>query len=452
MFAFILQIISCFINNKLIKVLIFSDLKQFHTICIYYNTTLSLRMLLLFEFTLPGIEQEINIKINRFEKKDGTPVYRTNIYLGVDVLTRKQVRTTATGRTRKICEMKAKQAIDTFINNGRTTARKKGNFKTFSDLTDNWFKSYKLTVKAHSIRVMDNFLKVYILPSLGQYQPDKISSILVQEIVNEWASNANTSKIINGKREKGKCKDYKLLLNIINRIFDYAIRLGELDMNPAKRVIAPKLKVKTVKKLKYFDNKELKQFLVYLDTLETTVDNQLQSTLYHFLLATGLRIGEALSLNWSDFDFDQQSVRISKTLLYSGKIQENTKTKESNRTILIDKTTLKILLKWKKVQKNKKVSISEKLVFSYNNEMKKYPSFINQLKKHFKAANLHDIGFHGFRHTHTSLLINNDVNPKELQKRLGHANYSTTMDIYAHLYQNKDSEIVEKYERILRVL
>lgn len=409
-------------------------------------------MLLLFEFTLPEIEQEINMKINRFEKKDGTPVYRTNVYLGVDVLTGKQVRTTATGRTRKICEMKAKQAIDTFINNGRTTARKKGNFKTFGDLTNSWFNSYKLTVKAHSIRVMNNFLKIYILPSLGQYQPDKISSILVQEIVNEWASNANTSKIINGKREKGKCKDYKLLLNIISRIFDYAIRLGELDMNPAKRIIAPKLKIRSVKKIKYFDNNELKHFLLYLDNLEPSIDNQLHSILYHFLLATGLGIGEALALNWSDLDFDQQSVRVFKTLLYNGKIQESPKTKESNRMILLDKTTLKILLNWKKVQENKKVSVSEKLVFSYNDRMKKYPSFINQLKKHFKAANLPDIGFHGFRHTHTSLLINNDVNPKELQKRLGHANYSTTMDIYAHLYQDKDAEIAEKYESILRVL
>ena len=162
---------------------------------------------------------------------------------------------------------------------------------------------------------MNNFLKVYILPRIGQYQPDKISSILVQEIVNEWANNANTSKIINGKREKGKCKDYKLLLNIIKRIFDYAIRLGELEVNPTKRVSAPKLKVKTVKEIKHLDNRELKRFLLYLDTLEPSIDNQLPSTLYHFLLATGLRIGEALALNWSDFDFDQQSVTVSKTLL-----------------------------------------------------------------------------------------------------------------------------------------
>lgn len=112
-------------------------------------------------------------------------MYRTNVYLGVDVLTGKQVRTTTTGRTRKMCEMKARQAIDNFINNGRTTARKKRNFKTFSALTDSWFNNYKLTVKPHTIVTVHNYLKVYILPCLGQYQPDKIIPILIQEIVNE---------------------------------------------------------------------------------------------------------------------------------------------------------------------------------------------------------------------------------------------------------------------------
>ncbi len=280
--------------------------------------------------------------------------------------------------------MKAEQAIDNFITNGRTTGRKKVNFKTFSALTDSWFKSYKLTVKAHSFRVMNNFLKVYILPSLGQYLPNKISSILVQELVNKWTNNANTSKIINGKREKVKCRDYKLLLNIISRIFDYTIWLGEPDMNPAKRVIAPKLRTRTNRQIKHFDNKELKQFLFYLDNLESSVHNQLHSTLYHFLLASRLRIGEALALNWLDLNFDQQSVRISKTLLYNGKIQDNPKTKESYRIIRLDKSTLKVLLKWKKVQETKEVSASEKLVFSYNNGMKKYPSFINQLKNILK--------------------------------------------------------------------
>jgi hypothetical protein len=53
-----------------------------------------------------------------------------------------------------------------------------------------------MTVKTHNIRVMNNFFKVCILPSLGQYQTEKIYSTLLQETINQWANNANTSKII----------------------------------------------------------------------------------------------------------------------------------------------------------------------------------------------------------------------------------------------------------------
>ena len=51
-------------------------------------------------------------------------------------------------------------------------------------------------------------------------------------------------------------------------------------------------------KIKYFDNGELKKFLKYLDNLETTAENQRIATLYKLLLATGLRVGEALALKF----------------------------------------------------------------------------------------------------------------------------------------------------------
>lgn len=231
------------------------------------------------------------MKINKIEKKDGTFVYRTNVYLGVDSLTGKQVRTTATDKTRKLCELKAKQAINNFIKNGSTIAREKTDFETFEDLALDWFESYKLTVKENSIRVAKNYLNVYILPELGSYRVDKITSILLQTIINKWAKNANTSKIVNGKRERGKCKDYKLLLNIIKRIIDYGIQLGAVTSNLATQVIPPKLKTRVSKKIKYLDNEELRQFLIYLDKLENTIDNKMRSTLYRFLLATSLMVG-----------------------------------------------------------------------------------------------------------------------------------------------------------------
>ncbi len=392
------------------------------------------------------------MKINKIEKKDGTFVYRTNVYLGVDSLTGKQVRTTATGRTRKMCEMKANQAINNFIKNGSTVARQKVDFDNFKSLAESWFDNYKLTVKLHSIRATQNFLKVYILPALGSYKLNKISSIMLQEIVNVWAKNANTAKIINGKREKGKCKDYKLILNTIKRIFDYALQLGIVDTNPATKVIPPKLKNRTVKTIKYFDNNELKRFLNYLNTLELTVNNQLNVTLYNFLLATGLRVGEALALNWSHIDFINNTVRVSKTLLQNGTLQNTPKTRESNRLISLDTHTLSLLKKLKLRQSKDILSLVDVKVFSCFGISYSYTNEKLILKKHFKNADVPDIGFHGFRHTHASLLMNNDVNPKEIQARLGHADYSITMNTYSHLSENKEKDTAEKFGEILKAL
>ena len=111
-----------------------------------------------------GKEKIMNIK--EYIKKDGTKVYRANVYIGVDVLTGKQVRTSVTAKSKKMCETKAHQVINDFINNGQTIARKKVSFDNFESLALNWFESYKLTVKANSIRIVNNNLKVYILLSL----------------------------------------------------------------------------------------------------------------------------------------------------------------------------------------------------------------------------------------------------------------------------------------------
>jgi integrase len=396
---------------------------------------------------------DTNMNIKEITKKDGTIAYRASVYLGVDSLTGKQVRTTATAKTRKQCEIKANQAINKFNKNGCTVAREKVVFKDFEELALSWFESYKLTVKENSIRVAENFLSVYLLPSIGSYKLDKINTVLLQGIINKWARNANTATIINGRREKGKCKDYKLLLNFITRILDYGIQLGAMDSNPAKQVIPPKLKVRTSQKIKYFENDELKKFLKYLDNLETTAENQRIATLYKLLLATGLRVGEALALNWSDIDFKDNYINVSKTIVQkSRRIQNTPKTKESGRVIFLDDNTVHILKEWKRTQQNGVISFHDELVFSYNKISRTYACERKKLIQHFKKAGVPNIGFHGFRHTHASLLMNNDVNPKEIQHRLGHSDYGVTMNTYSHLAKHKEKDTAEKFGNILKAL
>jgi len=409
---------------------------------------------------LPDIStkwKEKNImNIKEYTKKDGTKVYRTNVYLGVDSLTGKQVRTSVTAKSRKMCETKAHQAINDFISNGSTIAREKVVFDNFEDLALSWFESYKLTVKANSIRVANNYLKSYLLPELGSYRVDRITPMLLQTIVNKWAENANTAEIVNGRREKGKCKDYKLLLNLIKRIMTYGMQLGALVDNPANQVISPKLKTRTNTKIKYLDNEELKQFLNYLDELDSTTDNQMRATLYRFLLATGLRIGEALALNWSDIDFIDKSVSVNKTIVQTvdkkERIQDSPKTVESDRIVTLDSSTISLLKEWKKCQNSNVITLNDSLIFSCNEHTYTYASEVLRLKTHFKRAGVPNIGFHGFRHTHASLLMNNDVNPKEIQKRLGHTKIATTLDTYSHLAKSKEKETAEKFSSILKAL
>ena len=396
------------------------------------------------------------MNIKEYTKKDGTKVYRTNVYLGVDSLTGKQVRTSVSAKSKKMCETKARQAINNFINNGSTIARKKVIFDNFEALALSWFESYKLTVKANSIRVANNYLKSYLLPELGSYRIDRITPTLLQEIVNKWAENANTSEIINGRREKGKCKDYKLLLNIIKRILSYGMQLGSISSNPALQVIPPKLKTRTSKKIKHFNNEELKHFLAYLDTLENTIDNRMRVTLYRLLLSTGLRVGEALALSWSDVDFSAGYITVNKTIVQTidkrERIQDSPKTVESDRLVTLDSSTISLLKEWKKCQSSNVINLNDSLIFSYSEHIYAYANESRQLISHFAKAGVPNIGFHGFRHTHASLLMNNDVNPKEIQKRLGHADYSITMNTYSHLAKSKEKETAEKFSSILKAL
>ncbi|WP_153055321.1 tyrosine-type recombinase/integrase, partial [Streptococcus suis] len=62
---------------------------------------------------------------------------------------------------------------------------------------------------------------------------------------------------------------------------------------------------------------------------------------------------------------------------------------------------------------------------------------------------LPNIGFHGFRHTHASLLLNSGIPYKELQHRLGHSRISMTMDIYSHLSKENAKNAVAFYEKAL---
>ena len=388
------------------------------------------------------------MQIKQITKKDGSIVYRANIYLGVDKVTGKDVKTSITGRTKKEVKQKTKEAEIAFLQNGSTRFQA-SNITTYKELASLWWESYKHTVKPNTQLNVRRLLDNHILPLFGSYKLDKLTTPLIQNVVNKLADKTN-------KGEEGAFLYYDSLHALNKRILQYGVVMQAIPFNPAREVILPRNTQKAKReKVKHFDNQELKKFLDYIDSLNLNKFRYYyENTLYKFLLATGCRINEALALSWSDIDLDNAVVHITKTLNYKQETN-SPKSKTSLRDIDIDQATVSMLKQYRLRQTKEawKVGKSESVVFSdFIHEYPNNRTLQTRLRTHFKRAKVTNIGFHGFRHTHASLLLNSGIPYKELQHRLGHSTLSMTMDIYSHLSKENAKKAVSFYETALKSL
>ena len=388
------------------------------------------------------------MKITEVKKKNGATVYRASVYLGVDQVTGKKVKTKVTGRTQKEVKQKAKQEKIAFQQDGFTRFQATS-IASYQELAELWWESYKYTVKPNTQDNVKKLLDNHVLPLFGIYKFDKLTTPLIQSIVNKLADKTN-------KGEPGAYLHYDKIHALNKRILQYGVTMQAISSNPARDVVLPRNTQKAKrKKVKHFENQDLKKFLDYLEGLDQAkYRNLYEATLYKFLLATGCRINEALALSWSDIDLENATISITKTLNHLGQIN-SPKSKASYRDIDIDQGTIIMLKAYqlRQIQEAWKLGRTETVVFS--DFIHDYPSnktLGNRLKTRFKHAGVPNIGFHGFRHTHASLLLNSGIPYKELQYRLGHSTLSMTMDIYSHLSKENAKKAVSFYETALKAL
>ena len=383
----------------------------------------------------------MTMNITEYKKKNGTTVYRASVYLGVDKLTGKKARTTVTANTKKGVKIKAREAVNAFAANGYSV-KEKPTITTYSELVALWWESYKNTIKPNSQQTMEGIVRIHILPVFGDYKLDKLTTPIIQQQVNKWADKAN-------KGEKGAYANYSFLNNINRRILQYGVTMQAIQHNPARDVIIPRKQQNKEHKVKFFSNQELKQFLGYLDNLDlSSYENLFDYVLYKTLLASGCRIGEDLALEWSDIDLKKGIISISKTL---NRYQEtNTpKSKAGLREVDIDTATVSLLKEYKKRQQIQawQLGRSVSIVFTPFTTKYAYACLLRKrLQSHFKAAGVPDISFHGFRHTHATIMLYAGIEAKDLQYRLGHSNISMTLNTYVHATKEGAKKAVSIFE------
>lgn len=384
-----------------------------------------------------------------------------SVYLGLDIKTGKPVKTTVTAKTLRSLDRKIIQAKIDWEESG-STRKETFSIATLSDLAEMWFSNYETWVSSdNTLNRVRNYLDTYILPKFGHYQPDKITSSDIQKWINELAQKSKESVDAGNKRaKKGSAKDFGAIAHKLREIFNFGITHFELKYNPVQSIKIPPKPKSNQKRIMVLHDGDLTIWLNFVDTLPNTRANRRFKVICDSLLASGMRINELLALTIYDLDFESSEILVTKTLVWKnanpklglkGKVvcKNTPKSDSGNRKIAVPYQIIEQLQNFHDEMNLyfKKNGLSKsKLIFPtiYGNYMCDRNERAT-LKRRLQEVDLPDYGFHLFRHTHASMMLNAGMNWKELQVRMGHKSIKTTMDIYAELAPKNQTQAVDIY-------
>lgn len=227
--------------------------------------------------------------------------------------------------------------------------------------------------------------------------------------------------------------------NLISTVLDQAVKEGLVPFNVADRTMKPKAEKPEVR---YFQPEEISAIR---DALES--EHIKWKTITHLLLITGARRGEILALKWECVDFSRNQIHICNSVSYRPDVGirvESPKTETSVRFVVLPAETMQLLRQYRAWQSAERLRLGEYyqdqgLVFSQDNGQPMHPDSVKRWLNKFSARHdLPHIHPHSFRHTMASMLYFNGVDSVSISKRLGHAQVSTTANIYAHVMEEAD--------------
>lgn len=223
-------------------------------------------------------------------------------------------------------------------------------------------------------------------------------------------------------------KTIRHALSFLSSCLNDAVDNDLIPANPALRIKAPKQRTKVNRNV---SDADLKRAI-------TVAKDHPYGWLFRFALASGLRRGELLALDWGDIDFAAGTVKVSKSIVVVGNTPfvSTPKTASSNR-----KVTLPAAI----IQEAKKLKGGDgDHIPVFKNQIGDRMSLASAstgIKALLTDANLGDQTMHSLRHTHASQLISSGCPLPAIAQRMGHTDIKTTLGIYAHAANSEDAKL-----------
>lgn len=293
---------------------------------------------------------------------------------------------------------------------------------TVSEMLDTWMKDHvRASLAPKTYLFYENYVEVYLKPNLGHY---KVKDIRANNIIAFYKSLEDSGKT---KGVIGKCHV------ALRSAFYQAYKWDLIDNKIMDKVSKPKSDPVTHD---FWEYEDIQKGLLYFKghPIEFHVN---------MALNLGLRQGEVCALKESDIDFKAKVLKVSRAIQIVNKevVVKVPKTQSSNRELPLSDSIVKLLkqrIKW----------IKENQLYAgpaYNNEWNGYLS-VDELgnilcdqrvsgyfRRAIKKSDLKKITFHDLRHSCASYLLSCGVSLKDIQEILGHSDFSTTANIYAHV-------------------
>ena len=173
--------------------------------------------------------------------------------------------------------------------------------------------------------------------------------------------------------------------------------------------------------------------------------------MFYFAALCGLRRQEIVGLKWEDIDFDNQcfTVRRATSLVKgAGTVAKETKTEKSRRKLYLHELLRNALLTWRNEQNALKNKMGDKwhddnwIFTQYDGRIMNLHTPTNWWKEFVVANDITPITFHGLRHTAATYMIKNNVPISTVSGVLGHANVTTTLNIYTHVIEDTKEDAI----------
>ena len=336
--------------------------------------------------------------------------------------------------------------------------RKSSSQRTLADYAAEWLGARANSALSETTRDTDRtVVEAWILPHVGHValaELEEDPTHLDRLYATLRAGGGRGGRPLRGKSVKNAhCT--------LSRALGDAVRRGYLSSNPVLAVDPPARDDSVTREA--WTREEVVRFL------QAAADDRLGG-IWRLALATGLRRGELLGLQWGDLDLKERTVRVSRQVLVRPRatpgvpklfMRETTKSRRV-RLVRFDAVTEAVLRSWKAAQGRERLAfgpawktqgilgVEAAWVVTEPDGIVIHPDTLSgRWDRLARAAGVPAIPLHGARHSYATLALEAGVRLDVVSSQLGHSSVATTANIYAHVSPAAGAEAAERMAVVL---